>query len=132
MNLNEIFPEHSTLRISAIVDHLIRHFCIPAHARELALVLGDGTESCPRDALRRWVTAQCRELVGQDIELPLQRIEYRLADHLQEHDYDMTNLELPSPAARRLHTPLPDPDQKLAIARPLRNCLDESRPPRPK
>lgn len=130
MNLKKAFAERSALRIPAIVDHLIRHFCIQPHARELALVLGDGTEACPRDALRRGVTTQSRELVGQDIELPPQTIEYRLADHLQEHDYDLTNLELPSPAARRLHTPLPDPDQKLKIARRLRICLDESKPPR--
>lgn len=128
MNLNEAFAERSALRIPAIIDHLIRHFRIQPHARELAVVLGDGTERCPRDALRRWVTRQCRELVGQDLELPLQTIEHRLADHLQEHGYDLIDLELPSPAARRLHTPLPDPEQKLTIARRLRAASVESDP----
>ncbi len=126
MNLDEVFAERSTLRISAIVDHLIRHFGIQPHARELALVLGDGTEACPRDALRRWVTAQCRELAGQDIELPLRAIEHRLADHLLEHGYDLSSLELPSPAAQRVHTQLPNPDRKVAIARQLRTASIEA------
>jgi len=37
-----------TLHSAAIVDHLVRCFGNPPHARELALVLGRGTEACPR------------------------------------------------------------------------------------
>ena len=120
MNLDEVFAERSTLRISAIVDHLIRHFGIQPHARELALVLGDGTEACPGAALHRWVIAQCRELAGQYIEWPLRAIEHRLADHLEDHGYDLSGLELPSPAAQRVQTQLPNPDRKVAVARRLR------------
>ncbi len=125
MNLNETLAERSTLQIAAIVDHLTRYFGIPPHARELALVLGNGTEACPRDALRHWVMEQCRALVGQSLEFPLKTIEQRLFDHLEEHGYDLNELDLPSPAARRLTAPLPDPDRNSGLAHRLRERLNE-------
>ena len=132
MNLNEIIPDHDTLRIPTIVDHLVRHFGIHPHARDLTLVLGDGTSTCPREALRHWVMAQCRELAGEDLEFPLRTIEYRLAECLEAHGYDLADLALPSTAAQRLKTRLPDHDHKLTIARRLRAVSSEPDPYRQK
>ena len=125
MNLNEAFADRSTLHIAAIVDHLICYFGIPPTARELSMVLGSGTEACPRAALRHWVIEQCRALVGQSLEFPLRSIEQRLFDHLEEHGYHLHELDLPSPAALGLRTPLPDPDRNAGLAHRLRERLAE-------
>lgn len=132
MNLNKVIANHSKLRIAAIVDHLLRCFGIPPHARDLALVLGKGTEACPREAMRYWVTEQCRELAGQPIEFPLQTIERRLFDHLQAHGYDLYELDLPTPTARDLRVPLPNPDQERELAHRLRDATNEPALPRHK
>ena len=132
MNLNEAFTDRNMLHLAAIVEHLIRYFGIPPNARELALVLGRGTEACPRTALRYWVIEQCRALVGQSLEFPLKTIEQRLFDHLEEHGYDLYELDLPSPTARRLTAPLPDPDRDKAIAHRLSDQINAPALPRHK
>ena len=119
MILNKLYTNGSALRITAIVDHLIRQFGIPPHAGELILVLGQGTEGSLRDALRHWVIEQCRELVDQDPEFPLKAIEWRLFDHLQANGYNPCEIDLPSPTAQRLRAPLPDPDRDQALAHQL-------------
>ncbi len=125
MMLNTLYTNGSALRITAIVDHLIRHFGIPPHAGDLTLVLGQGTEGSLRDALRHWVIEQCRDLVDQDPEFPLKAIEWRLFDHLQAHGYNPYEIDLPSPIARRLRAPLPDPGRDQALAHQLQARIND-------
>ena len=125
MNLNNLYTNGSALRITAIVDHLVRHFSIQPYAGDLILVLGQGTEGSPREALRHWVVNQCRDLVDQDPEFPLKAIEWRLFDHLQAHGYNPCDIELLSPIASRLRAPLPDPDRDQALAHQLKARIND-------
>lgn len=116
MNLNTLFEE-PTLTVRTIVSHLFSHFGFqPGRSMELVLILGKGSERSPKEALQHWVIEQCRMLRDDPPEYPLHQLEDRLRRHLLDYGLDLSEITVPSQAARRIRCRLPNPDLAGTIA----------------